>query len=91
MLNTEDADTPAEELVYHVEAPINGMVGFKEAPEEAVLNFTQSHINKGEVIFIHQGEEIRLLQCLLLILRNIHGLMYEHCLRTRVLYFKCIC
>lgn len=60
MLNTEDADTPAEELVYHVEAPINGMVAFKEATEEAVLNFTQSHINKGEVIFIHQGEEIRL-------------------------------
>ncbi|TDH09805.1 hypothetical protein EPR50_G00090610 [Perca flavescens] len=57
MLNTEDADTPAEELVYHVEVPNNGMVALKEDPEESILNFTQAHINKGEVIFIHEGEE----------------------------------
>lgn len=57
MLNTEDSDNPAEELVYHVEVPTNGMVALKEAPEEGILNFTQSHINKGEVIFIHEGEK----------------------------------
>lgn len=57
MLNTDDADTPAEELVYNVEVPTNGMVALKEAPEEGILNFTQSHINKGEVIFIHEGKE----------------------------------
>ncbi|XP_039665466.1 chondroitin sulfate proteoglycan 4 [Perca fluviatilis] len=57
MLNTEDADTPAEELVYHIDVPNNGMVALKEAPEESILNFTQAHINKGEVIFIHEGEE----------------------------------
>ncbi|XP_074490024.1 chondroitin sulfate proteoglycan 4 [Sebastes fasciatus] len=57
MLNTEDADTPAEQLVYHVENPTSGMVALKEAPEGGVLNFTQAHINKGEVIFIHEGEE----------------------------------
>ncbi|KAF3855139.1 hypothetical protein F7725_023194 [Dissostichus mawsoni] len=57
MLNTDDADTAAEKLVYNVELPVNGMVALKEAPEEEVLNFTQSHINKGEVIFIHEGEE----------------------------------
>lgn len=57
MLNTDDADTPADELVYHVEAPTNGMVALKEAPEEEILNFTQSHINRGEVIFVHEGEE----------------------------------
>ncbi|XP_070687569.1 chondroitin sulfate proteoglycan 4 [Pempheris klunzingeri] len=57
MLNTEDADTPLEELVYHVEMPTSGMVALKEAPEEGILNFTQAHINKGEVIFIHEGEE----------------------------------
>lgn len=56
MLNTEDADTPVEALVYNLEALTSGMVAFKEAPEEAILNFTQSHVNKGEVIFIHQGE-----------------------------------
>uniref|UniRef100_A0A671VBQ1 Chondroitin sulfate proteoglycan 4 n=1 Tax=Sparus aurata TaxID=8175 RepID=A0A671VBQ1_SPAAU len=57
MLNTDDEDTPAEELVYNVEVPTNGMVALKEAPEEGILNFTQSHINRGEVIFIHEGEE----------------------------------
>ncbi|XP_040894769.1 chondroitin sulfate proteoglycan 4 isoform X2 [Toxotes jaculatrix] len=57
MLNTEDADTPAEELVYHVEVPTNGIVALEEAPEKSILNFTQAHINRGEVIFIHQGEQ----------------------------------
>ncbi|XP_061576823.1 chondroitin sulfate proteoglycan 4 [Cololabis saira] len=57
MLSTEDADTPAEQLLYNVEMPTNGKVALKEEPEEGVLNFTQAHINKGEVIFIHEGEE----------------------------------
>ncbi|XP_059191781.1 chondroitin sulfate proteoglycan 4 [Centropristis striata] len=57
MLNTEDADTPADQLVYHVEVPTSGVVALKEAPEDAVMNFTQAHINRGEVIFIHEGEE----------------------------------
>ncbi|XP_041853033.1 chondroitin sulfate proteoglycan 4 [Melanotaenia boesemani] len=57
MLSTEDADTPAEELVYHIEMTTKGMVALKEEPEEGILNFTQAHINRGEVIFIHQGEE----------------------------------
>ncbi|XP_017285506.1 chondroitin sulfate proteoglycan 4 [Kryptolebias marmoratus] len=57
MLSTEDADTPAEELVYHVETPANGRVALREEPEESILNFTQAHINKGEVIFVHKGDE----------------------------------
>ncbi|XP_037308043.2 chondroitin sulfate proteoglycan 4 [Pungitius pungitius] len=57
MLSTEDGDTPPEELVYHVEGPAGGMLALKEAPDEGVLNFTQAHINRGEVIFIHQGDE----------------------------------
>ncbi|XP_044213427.1 chondroitin sulfate proteoglycan 4 [Thunnus albacares] len=57
MLSAEDADTPAEELVYNVEVPTNGIVALKEAPEESILNFTQAHIDRGEVIFIHEGEE----------------------------------
>lgn len=57
MLQTEDADTPAEQLVYQVEAPTNGMVALKEAPEDEIMNFTQAHIDNGEVIFIHEGEE----------------------------------
>ncbi|KAE8276925.1 Chondroitin sulfate proteoglycan 4 Chondroitin sulfate proteoglycan NG2 Proteoglycan AN2 Precursor [Larimichthys crocea] len=57
MLNTDDADTRAEELVYHVELLTSGIVALKESPEDEVLNFTQAQINKGEVIFIHEGEE----------------------------------
>uniref|UniRef100_A0A3Q4MZV3 Chondroitin sulfate proteoglycan 4 n=1 Tax=Neolamprologus brichardi TaxID=32507 RepID=A0A3Q4MZV3_NEOBR len=57
MLSTEDADTPAEELVYNVEMPINGRVALKEAPDDEILNFTQAHVNKGEVVFVHEGED----------------------------------
>ncbi|KAF7662860.1 hypothetical protein LDENG_00225110, partial [Lucifuga dentata] len=57
MLNTEDADTPTEELVYNVEVLTSGMVALKESPEESILNFTQAQVNSGEVIFIHEGEE----------------------------------
>lgn len=60
MLSTEDADTPAEELVYNVEMPINGRVALKEAPDDEILNFTQAHVNKGEVVFVHEGELIRI-------------------------------
>lgn len=59
MLKTEDLDTPVEQLVYNVEAPVNGMVALKEAPEEGVLNFTQSQINRGEIIFVHEGKGVR--------------------------------
>ncbi|XP_056138170.1 chondroitin sulfate proteoglycan 4 [Lampris incognitus] len=57
MLRAEDADTPAEELLYHVESPSAGRISLKESPEESILNFTQSQVNNGEVVFIHQGED----------------------------------
>nr|XP_057932130.1 chondroitin sulfate proteoglycan 4 [Doryrhamphus excisus] len=57
MLTTDDADTPAEEVVYNVEMPTSGMVAFKDFPEEGIANFTQAQINNGEVIFIHEGED----------------------------------
>lgn len=70
MLNTEDADTPVEELVYNLEALTSGTVAFREAPEDGILNFTQSHVNKGEVIFIHQGEAPTMATILLLLMSN---------------------
>ncbi|XP_012988335.3 chondroitin sulfate proteoglycan 4 [Esox lucius] len=57
MLNTEDADTANEELVYSIESPINGMVALKVVPDVEIQNFTQAQINNGEVIFIHEGLE----------------------------------
>lgn len=59
MLTTEDADTPVEKLIYTVEAPVSGMVALKGAPEDGVLNFTQSQLNRGEVVFVHTGERTR--------------------------------
>ncbi|KAJ0029056.1 hypothetical protein NQD34_004053 [Periophthalmus magnuspinnatus] len=57
MLQTQDSDTPAEQLVYNVEAPMSGRVALKEAPDDEIMNFTQAQVNSGEVIFIHEGEE----------------------------------
>ncbi|XP_077423890.1 chondroitin sulfate proteoglycan 4 [Vanacampus margaritifer] len=57
MLKTEDGDSPAEDVYYNVESPANGMVAFKDFPEEAAVNFTQAQIDNGEIIFIHEGEE----------------------------------
>ncbi|XP_055790885.1 chondroitin sulfate proteoglycan 4 [Salvelinus fontinalis] len=55
MLNTEDADTPNNELVYSIESTINGLVALKVEPDEEIQNFTQAQINNGEVVFIHEG------------------------------------
>lgn len=57
MLTTEDEDTPADKLLYAVEAPVSGMVALKGAPEDGVLNFTQAQLNRGEVVFVHEGEQ----------------------------------
>ncbi|XP_038873908.1 chondroitin sulfate proteoglycan 4 [Salvelinus namaycush] len=57
MLNTEDADTPINELVYSIESTINGLVALKVEPDEEIQNFTQAQINNGEVVFIHEGLE----------------------------------
>ena len=59
MLNTEDVDTPPEELVYSIEAPTNGIVVLKESPDDSIDTFTQAQINNGEVIFIHEGTELQ--------------------------------
>lgn len=58
MLNTEDADTPINELVYSIESTINGLVALKVEPDEEIQNFTQAQINNGEVIFIHEGKAV---------------------------------
>lgn len=54
-LNTLDVDTPAEELIYSVEALTNGMVALKISPEESIYNFTQAQVDNDEIVFIHQG------------------------------------
>uniref|UniRef100_A0A3B5N046 Chondroitin sulfate proteoglycan 4 n=1 Tax=Xiphophorus couchianus TaxID=32473 RepID=A0A3B5N046_9TELE len=57
VLSTEDADTPVEELVYHVEMPTNGVMTLKQEPGQSIQNFSQAQLNRGEIIFTHEGEE----------------------------------
>ncbi|XP_072528512.1 chondroitin sulfate proteoglycan 4 [Salminus brasiliensis] len=57
LLNTEDLDTPPDELVYTIETPTNGIIALKESPDDSIKTFTQAQINNGEVIFIHEGSE----------------------------------
>ena len=55
-LNTQDEDTPPEDLRYMVTPPSNGHLALKSAPMRPVLNFTQAHIDQGQLLFVHSGK-----------------------------------
>lgn len=54
-LRVQDADSPPEELRYMVTPPSNGHLALKSAPTQAVYNFTQAHIDQGQLLFVHKG------------------------------------
>ncbi|KAM4616020.1 chondroitin sulfate proteoglycan 4 [Polymixia lowei] len=54
-LRAEDLDTPPKELYFMVTLPSNGHLALKGAPMRPVLNFTQSHIDQGQLLFVHNG------------------------------------
>lgn len=54
-LMAQDLDTPPDELQFMVTPPSNGHLALKSAPMKAVLNFTQTHINQGQLLFVHKG------------------------------------
>ncbi|XP_067471035.1 chondroitin sulfate proteoglycan 4 [Thunnus thynnus] len=54
-LRAQDMDTPPEELHFMVTPPSNGHLALKSAPMKAVLNFTQAHIDQGQLLFVHKG------------------------------------
>ncbi|XP_041047517.1 chondroitin sulfate proteoglycan 4 [Carcharodon carcharias] len=54
-LNAEDKDSSPEELVYSVTPPSNGHLALKSSPNKHILNYTQHHINNGQLVFIHNG------------------------------------
>ncbi|XP_053340441.1 chondroitin sulfate proteoglycan 4 [Clarias gariepinus] len=56
-LSAEDTDTPADKLVYNIEATKSGIIALKESPDYSIENFTQAQIDNSEVIFIHKGSE----------------------------------
>ena len=56
-LLVKDDDTPSERLEYHIlEAPLNGFLAFNAHRSRRINNFTQAHIEQGNVVFVHHGE-----------------------------------
>uniref|UniRef100_A0A8C3A0B6 Chondroitin sulfate proteoglycan 4ba n=1 Tax=Cyclopterus lumpus TaxID=8103 RepID=A0A8C3A0B6_CYCLU len=54
-LRAEDLDTPPAGLHFMVTPPSNGHLALKSAPMRAALNFTQEHIDQGQLLFVHKG------------------------------------
>ncbi|XP_062828478.1 chondroitin sulfate proteoglycan 4 [Anolis carolinensis] len=54
-LCAEDKDSLSTELVYSVSPPNNGHLALKSSPNKSILNFTQAHIEEGQLVFVHRG------------------------------------
>ncbi|XP_070592481.1 chondroitin sulfate proteoglycan 4-like [Erythrolamprus reginae] len=54
-LLAEDKDSSPAELLYSVSPPNNGHLALKSSPNKNILNFTQTHIDEGQVVFVHRG------------------------------------
>ncbi|XP_055369493.1 chondroitin sulfate proteoglycan 4-like isoform X2 [Betta splendens] len=54
-LSAEDSDTSPEALEFIVTPPSNGHLALKRAPSKHILNFTQHHIQSGQLLFVHSG------------------------------------
>ncbi|XP_034047698.1 LOW QUALITY PROTEIN: chondroitin sulfate proteoglycan 4-like [Thalassophryne amazonica] len=54
-LSAEDLDTPPGGLEFIVTPPSNGHLALKSAPSRHILNFTQNHIQTGQLVFVHSG------------------------------------
>lgn len=55
-LSAEDLDSPSEGLEFVVTPPSNGHLALKSAPSRHILNFTQSHIETEQLVFVHNGK-----------------------------------
>ncbi|XP_072309617.1 chondroitin sulfate proteoglycan 4-like [Eucyclogobius newberryi] len=54
-LSAEDVDTRSVGLEFVVTPPSNGHLALKSAPSRHILNFTQSHVEAGQLVFVHNG------------------------------------
>ncbi|XP_060091973.1 chondroitin sulfate proteoglycan 4-like [Heteronotia binoei] len=54
-LCAEDQDSSPAELIYSVSPLNNGHLALKSSPNKSILNFTQAHIEEGQLIFVHSG------------------------------------
>lgn len=55
-LRVQDLDSPPKDLHFMVTPPSNGHLALKSAPMREVLNFTQAHIDQGQLLFVHKGK-----------------------------------
>ncbi|KAH0627939.1 hypothetical protein JD844_008531 [Phrynosoma platyrhinos] len=51
----EDKDSIPAQLMYSVSPPNNGHLALKSSPNKSILNFTQAHIEEGQLVFVHRG------------------------------------
>lgn len=56
-LKADDDDTAPEQLHYLTTQPSNGYLALKSAPTRPVMNFTQGHIDQGQLLFVHSGKK----------------------------------
>ncbi|KAJ8339261.1 hypothetical protein SKAU_G00360470 [Synaphobranchus kaupii] len=54
-LNAQDKDSPPEKLEFIITPPSNGHLALKSAPARHILNFTQAHIDQGQLVLVHNG------------------------------------
>ncbi|KAJ8286944.1 hypothetical protein GJAV_G00045180 [Gymnothorax javanicus] len=54
-LKAQDKDSPPEKLEFIVTPPSNGHLALKSAPGRHILNFTQAHIDQGQLVLVHSG------------------------------------
>lgn len=54
-LSALDPDDEAQHLTFTVSRPINGFVTLSNAPDRPVNTFTQADLERGEVLFLHDG------------------------------------
>lgn len=54
-LSAEDKDSFPAQLCYSVSPPNNGHLALKSSPNKSILNFTQAHIEEGQLVFVHNG------------------------------------
>jgi len=56
-LNALDPDDEAHELTFTVSGARNGRVALSDEPDRSVETFTQADLERGSVMFLHDGTE----------------------------------
>ncbi|KAL4617491.1 chondroitin sulfate proteoglycan 4-like [Arapaima gigas] len=54
-LCARDRDSPPESLEFIITPPSIGHLALKSAPGREILNFTQAHIDQGQLVLVHSG------------------------------------